>query len=117
MKHFGTSHHFKRERRSVRCDYRGIVFARCARRILLPVRSSIPHSILRIFRRLSARLRSQHGTSSGAERSYASSDSCLREEITTRYHNLFWIWLNVFAFDSDALAAAPLPLHRLAWSP
>jgi hypothetical protein len=25
--------------------------------------------------------------------------------------------LNVFAFDSDALAAAPIPLHRMAWSP
>src|SRR5215471_3226352 len=81
VKYFDAVNHFIRERRPVRCDYRGIVFAGFARRVLLLVPSGTPHYILRILGLLSTGLRSQHRASSGADRSYTSSDSRVREEL------------------------------------
>jgi hypothetical protein len=89
VKYFDAINHFIRERRPVRCDYRGIVFAGFARRILLLAPSGTPHYILRILGRLSTRLSSQDGASSSSERSYAGSDSRVGEKLTTGYHNLF----------------------------
>src|SRR5215469_979560 len=117
MKYFDTSHHFERERRAVRCNNRGIVFAGFARRILPAVRSSILRYILTISGCLSVRLCCKHRAGSGTERGCTGSDSCLREEFTARYHNLFGILSTALRFDSDALAAAPIPLDRMALSP
>jgi hypothetical protein len=95
MKYFDASNHFIRERRSVRCDYRSIVFTRFTRRILLPICRRIPPYIVGTSGRLPNRLCSLNRASSSAERGYASNDSCLRKELTTRYHNLVWNWLKI----------------------
>jgi hypothetical protein len=87
MKYFNASNHFIREGRSVRRDYRSIVFAGFTRRIVPLIRLSVSHVVLRIFEWLPRRLRSLYGTSSSAERGRACSNNCVREEIAARYHS------------------------------
>ena len=93
VKYFDSINYFKGERRSVRCDYWSIVFARLARGIFPLSCLRISPDILGILGWLPNRLRSLHRASSRAERGHPSDDSCLREELTTRYHRLVQIWL------------------------
>src|SRR6516165_5607555 len=83
VKYFDSINHFKGERRSVRCDYWSIVFARLARRIFVLICLRIFPDILGIFGWCSL-----HRASSRAERGHPSDDSYLRKELTTRYHRL-----------------------------
>jgi hypothetical protein len=89
VKHFDASNDFIRERRPVRCDYRNIFFARFTGRILLPICRRIPLDILGTCGRLPKILCSLHRANSSTEGGHASSDSCFREELTTRYHKTF----------------------------
>src|SRR5258707_8970543 len=99
MKYFDASHKFIGQRRSVRCDDWSIVFAGLTRRIVLLIRFSVSFDFLRIFERLTSRLRSLYGTSSSTERSSACGNNCVREELAARYHNFvflvnyFWLAL------------------------
>src|SRR5262249_18478861 len=79
VKYFDAINHFKGERRSVRCDYWSIVFARLARRIFPLSCLRISPDILGIFGWLPNRLCSPHRASSRAEPGHPSDDSCLRE--------------------------------------
>jgi hypothetical protein len=66
VKYFDASNGFVRERRPVRCDYRGIVFSRFTRRILLAIFWRIPRDILGTFGRLPKMLCSLHRASNSA---------------------------------------------------
>src|ERR1700758_1103093 len=112
MEYFDASHHFIGQRRSVRCDDWSIIFSGFTRRIVLLIRLSVSLDFLRIFERLSSRLRSLYGSS--AERSRACSNNCVREELAASDHNVFilgdFFWLALAALHLKQVRICRLPV-------